>query len=168
MMKIDTTVLAGWEGRTVTLRFMHGFMDKGGNVQPYHTPFNVRSEAAPRATVAVIHEHRENLDGVAPEGWEKKNGEAGGYSRVVAVGVSRCSPKDRYAKETGRHFAVKRLLEIGSPDNPFDGITDFPALAVRAGEIIASTVEKTDLDTITGAAVNQYFENRSALARARR
>ena len=28
--------------------------------------------------------------------------------------------------------------------------------------------EKTDLDTITGAAVNQYFENRSALARARR
>ena len=159
MMKIDTTVLAGWEGRTVTLRFMHGVMDKGGNVQPYHTPARLRSEAAPRATVAVIHEHRENLDvGDLEEfdRWEKKKGEAGGYSRVVAVGVSRCSPKDRYAKETGRHYAVKRLLEIGSPDNPFDD------------GIPAVSMPKITLDAITGAAVNQYFENRSALSRARR
>ena len=96
-MKIDTTVLAGWEGRTVTLRFMHGVMDKGGNVQPYPGFYHDGTKPAPpRATVAVIHEHRDSLDvGDLEEfdGWEKKKGEAGGYSRVVAVGVSQVLPE---------------------------------------------------------------------------
>ena len=73
-MKIDTTVLAGWEGRTVTLRFMHGIMNKGGDVLPYPQPLKGDGYCVPvtpldpRATVAVLHEHRENLVGARSGG----------------------------------------------------------------------------------------------------